>query len=253
MLSAPTLSLAAHPTQAPRRCQPGRAPRRGAFAMMLCLAMVAATRANAAHAQVANERSTVDATPKGTIGLGLVGAELGFVIPALAGLHETWAFVTFPIIGAAGGAVGGYFGIDNRGKSKGAVAALVVGASLILPAAVITLAATSYSEKKDEFAEPDAEDARAPAQNAEVAARDARSSRPQQPAQRFGLVPSRARGGEPYARSGLGLLRKGEGRNTWGLGLPTLLVENTFTEEERMKLGARPMATMLVPVASGVF
>jgi hypothetical protein len=79
------------------------------------------------------------ATPKGTIGLGLVGAELGLIIPSVSGLNEVWALTVFPVVGAAGGALAGYFALDKPGREKGAVAALVVGLAGVLPAILVTV------------------------------------------------------------------------------------------------------------------
>ena len=94
----------------------------------------------------------IDASPKGLIGLGLVGAELGFVVPALAGLDDAWAFVVFPVVGAAGGAIAGHFLIDNNDNEKAAVAMLSVGLALVVPSLVITLASTAYDPEDDEDA-----------------------------------------------------------------------------------------------------
>jgi hypothetical protein len=79
------------------------------------------------------------ATPKGTIGLGLVGAELGLIIPSVSGLNETWALTVFPIVGAAGGALAGYFALDKPGRQKGSVAALIVGLFGVMPAILVTV------------------------------------------------------------------------------------------------------------------
>jgi hypothetical protein len=84
---------------------------------------------------------------KGKIGLGLIGAELGFVIPALAGMEDTWAYIVFPIVGAAGGAVAGHFLIDQNfgpGEGEVPVAILAAGMALVVPTMVLTLALTAY-------------------------------------------------------------------------------------------------------------
>jgi hypothetical protein len=92
----------------------------------------------------------IDASVKGMVGLGLIGAELGFVIPAVAGLNETWAFIVFPIVGAGAGAAAGYFIFDSGGGSPGlSVAMLTAGMALIIPATVITLSATSYDPEDE--------------------------------------------------------------------------------------------------------
>jgi hypothetical protein len=95
------------------------------------------------------EPTPVKADFKGMIGLGLIGAELGFVIPAVAGLHDTWAFIVFPIAGAAGGAVGGYFLLEQgAGEPELAVAALTAGMALFIPAMIITLSETAYEPER---------------------------------------------------------------------------------------------------------
>ena len=93
--------------------------------------------------------ATVDATPKGTIGLGLVGAELGLIIPSVAGLDKVWALTVFPAVGAAGGALAGYFALDEPGREKGSVAALVVGLAGVIPAVLLTVKAVRYSPEED--------------------------------------------------------------------------------------------------------
>jgi hypothetical protein len=85
------------------------------------------------------ELTNIRATPKATIGLGLVGAELGLIIPSVSGLNEPWSLAVFPIVGAAGGALAGYFALDKPGREKGSVAALVVGLAGVLPAILVTV------------------------------------------------------------------------------------------------------------------
>lgn len=101
------------------------------------------------HAQDNFKREPVPADFKGAVGLGLVGAELGAVIPALAGLDAVWAYLVFPAVGAAGGAVAGYFAIDNAGHAQLSVVALTVGMALVIPALVITLSLTAYDPEGD--------------------------------------------------------------------------------------------------------
>jgi uncharacterized membrane protein YeaQ/YmgE (transglycosylase-associated protein family) len=106
--------------------------------------------ASLAHAQ--NNR--VEAGFKGTVGLGLVGAELGAVIPALVGVDATWAYIVFPVVGAAGGGLGGYFALDRPDRVELSVVALTAGMALVLPALIATLQLTSYSD--DDQAPPPA-------------------------------------------------------------------------------------------------
>ncbi len=106
-----------------------------------------------AHAQ-ALPSDTIRATPKGTIGLGLVGAELGLIIPAAAGLTDPWALTVFPVVGAAGGALAGYFALDKPGREKGSVAALAVGLAGVLPAILVTV--KGVRKERQEAYEPPA-------------------------------------------------------------------------------------------------
>lgn len=102
------------------------------------------------------ESDQVSADFKGIIGLGLIGAELGFVIPAVSGLDDWWAFVVFPILGAGGGGVAGYFLLEEGdGHPEAAVATLVAGMALIVPATVLTLSATAYDPDDDSGDESD--------------------------------------------------------------------------------------------------
>lgn len=124
-------------------------------AVCLAAALLVATSAPVAAQSTGTmsgevEKNPVDPDFKGTIGLGLIGAELGFVIPALAGLRETWGYVVFPIVGAAGGGLAGYFAIEKGTDSAPlAVATLLTGMALIIPAMVVTLSETAYDPDEE--------------------------------------------------------------------------------------------------------
>jgi len=106
---------------------------------------------------------------KGIIGLGLIGAELGLIIPALAGVRdEWWPYLVFPLIGAVAGGIGGWAIEDatgprpptSRGEPEVSVTLLAVGMVLIVPTIVGTLALTAYSPpeqaaESDEDYEPE--------------------------------------------------------------------------------------------------
>ena len=116
---------------------------------VLAAAFVVVAIAGGEVSAVQAQPQQVEAPYKGTIGLGLLGAELGMVIPAVAGLHEAWAFVVFPVLGAGAGAVGGYFGLDEGGQTELAVASITAGLVLAIPSLVLTLSATSYDPSED--------------------------------------------------------------------------------------------------------
>ena len=122
----------------------------GGFVLAVVLSLSASSRV--AHAQPLPS-DTIRATPKATIGLGLVGAELGLIIPAAAGLTDAWALTVFPVVGAAGGALAGYFALDKPGREKGSVAALVVGLAGVLPAILVTVKGVRQ-EREDRYEPP---------------------------------------------------------------------------------------------------
>lgn len=123
-------------------------------AVGLALAVLAATSPGFAQSTSDTadlvKKDPVDPDFKGAIGLGLIGAELGFVIPALAGARDAWAFIVFPVVGAGGGGVAGYFAIEKgTGSAELAVATLVTGMALIIPAMVVTLSSTAYDPDEE--------------------------------------------------------------------------------------------------------
>lgn len=124
------------------------------FASVIAVAAALAAGAVPQSVEAQVDPSTLEqvrATPKGTIGLGLIGAELGLIIPSAAGLNEVWALTTFPLIGAAGGALAGYFALDKPAddaapdsqqftrRRAASVSMLVVGLAGVLPAVLVTI------------------------------------------------------------------------------------------------------------------
>lgn len=96
------------------------------------------------EAQAANEN---ESSVQGTIGLGMVGAEAGLVVAGA--VDSLWAYLTFPILGGAGGAVGGYFLLDEPNRVEGSVAVLAAGMGLLIPAIVLTLVLASSDPGDD--------------------------------------------------------------------------------------------------------
>jgi hypothetical protein len=89
-----------------------------------------------AHAQSSGDE--VKGNIAGTIGLGMLGAELGLVLTPTVGLHDQWwAWVLFPTVGAAAGAVAGAL-VFEAGDPGPAVTVSLLGAgfALAVPAIV---------------------------------------------------------------------------------------------------------------------
>jgi hypothetical protein len=154
---------------------------------------------------------------KGAVGLGLIGAELGFVIPALVGARDVWPYIVFPVVGAAGGALAGYYWLERgAGEPELAVAVLVAGMALAVPATVVTVAAMAY--------EPDTE------------------LRPITAAQRSARA---------AAAAGPGLLRVSAGGVF--VAPPGLAVGGSIGVREALRTGASRSRGMRIALFSGVF
>jgi hypothetical protein len=126
-----------------------RCPTIGVVAAALCAAILLGAPERLA-AQPASGSGMQAGNPlppdiKGMVGVGLLGGELGMVIPALAGAKDTWAYIVFPVVGAGGGAVAGYFLLEHgTGHPELAVASLAAGMALFIPSLVLTIAETRY-------------------------------------------------------------------------------------------------------------
>ena len=231
-----------------------RRPWTTALVVALALSVGATALPQRAEAQV----STVRPDGKGILGLGLVGAELGLIIPALAGVRdEWWPYLVFPLLGAAGGAVGGWAVEQNtQNDAEVDVALMVVGLALLVPTIVGTLALTAY--QPPDAAEASDEDWEEPADisgggGTEV---DATSDGGGEPAssEGSGATSSAAARMREVLAGGRGLLRFDLA------GAPRLLVaaplpysQSSYTAEEQASLLLRAQTDFIVPVVSATF
>lgn len=125
------------------------------LALLLGLATTAAVSPSTAQAQ-----QELRAGPDGMLGLGLVGAEIGMVVPAMLGVSETWPYLVFPGVGAIGGGVAGIFLLQDGSFSPGpgqgspeiSVVAFAVGLVGLIPSLVAVMSATAYDPETDEVA-----------------------------------------------------------------------------------------------------
>ena len=210
------------------------------FMLVATLAFASATAPNHASAQTTDPvpmGEQVDASPKGLIGLGIIGAELGLTIPALAGLHETWSLITFPAVGFAGGAVAGHFLIDNNNNEKAAVAVLLTSLALVIASIVITVAASAY-DPVDDF--EDRTDTELPddADEEPETVEDALDEQARTEARQL-------------ADSGTGMVRVHEGGVS--LTVPGLTVGAVYTPEELARYGGTQVTEVQLSLVSGSF
>ncbi len=165
----------------------------------------------------------------------------------------------FPVVGAAGGAVAGYFLLDNNNLTTWSVFSLSAGLALIVPAVVITLAATAYSPH-DEATSIGATDGGgggsgpAPGRTGGGAPPEGTDSPATPSAAPTGGA---AAGGqalldrERLLRAGPGLLRFSG--DALYLGVPGVSVAASLTPAEKLRYGGRDTTEVHVALVSGVF
>lgn len=216
--------------------------------------------------------SRVTPDGKGIVGLGLIGAELGFVIPALvqeaAGTNEWWPYLVFPVVGAAAGVVGGYFmEQETQASPEIDVAFLVAGLALVVPTVVATLALTAYDpgqgaegDRGEDEAPPVYEDGTT-TEAVQVEGADEFGDEPAEGGGADEAAPASGEGGEtssvrPSANplaGGPGILRfDGAGRQLL-LGMPLVQTRSSYTVAERESLRLVPSTDVVVPVVSASF
>lgn len=96
----------------------------------------------------------VSPTFKGAIGGGLLGAEIVAMPMGIAGVRAPWAYAVFPVLGAVGGVIGGYF-VDQMytpgtsDQAYGSAFLLAGGMVLLIPTVVVMLNATRWHPAED--------------------------------------------------------------------------------------------------------
>lgn len=86
----------------------------------------------------------VSPTGKGIAGGALLGAEVVTIVESLVGVHAGWAYAVGAIVGAGGGAAGGYAVEQSNSNGQVDMYMLAGGLALVIPAVVLTLDATRY-------------------------------------------------------------------------------------------------------------
>jgi hypothetical protein len=90
----------------------------------------------------------VSPTGKGMVGGGLLGAEVVTIVESIAGVKSPWAYVIGGVVGAGGGAVGGYFVEQSSTDGRAPMYMLAGGLALVIPAVVLTLNATRWQPEE---------------------------------------------------------------------------------------------------------
>lgn len=110
------------------------------LALALCLSALDA------QAQVGAE--TANSGAKATVGGAFLGAEAVMVVEAAFDVQPWWAYAVGGGLGAAGGAVGGFF-VDQQGDPLLSTSFLVAGMVFAIPSTIAVLSATAYKVDKN--------------------------------------------------------------------------------------------------------
>jgi hypothetical protein len=90
----------------------------------------------------------VSSSGKGITGGGLLGAEVVTIVESIIGVRAGWAYVVGALVGAGGGAAGGYAVEQGSTDGKAPTYMLAGGLALVIPAIVLTLNATRYQPEE---------------------------------------------------------------------------------------------------------
>jgi hypothetical protein len=183
----------------------------------------------------------VSPTGKGIVGGGLLGAEVVTMIEAIAGARPGWAYAVGAIVGAGGGAVGGYFVEQGSSDGKAPMYMLAGGLALVIPAVVLTLNATRYmpEEGSSEDAAPTGPAAEPGVPGGSVGASAPAAAPPPPPA---------AASPAPPPQSMLDFSPK-----AIRIGLPAPEVRPVFTLVEQRQYGLQSATELRLPVVHVAF
>jgi hypothetical protein len=97
---------------------------------------------------ISTHGSRVDGEIAGIVGLGMIGVDIGLILPPMIGLHDQgWAYGVFPVVLGGGFAAAGVALTSHVDRGVN-IAFLATGLGLFIPALVGTLAWKSNKEKE---------------------------------------------------------------------------------------------------------
>ncbi len=190
---------------------------------------------------------------KGIVGGGLLGAELVTIVEGIADVRSGWAYGIGAVVGAGGGAVGGYFVEQNSSDGKVPVYMLAGGLALIIPAIVLTLNGTRY--RPQEGATDDNVPAAAPAADpgtpgGGVIGHPSSSAPAPQPTSSLPRGDRAARGARDE-RPALSLVDVHGG--TLRIGVPAVDVRPVFSMADQRQYGMHAQTEVRMPMLRVVF
>jgi hypothetical protein len=178
---------------------------------------------------------------KGIVGGGLLGAEVVTIVEGIADVSSGWAYAIGAVVGAGGGAVGGYFVEQNSSDGKAPMYLLAGGLALVIPAIVLTVNGTRYRPQEgstdDNVPTGSPADPGAPSGNVLGAPPPARPSGAPTSSSRAPGLPS--------------LVDVGEGELR--MGVPAVDVRPVFSVAEQKQYGTASVTEVKVPMLRVVF
>jgi hypothetical protein len=248
----------------------------GVAPLALALSLVSST----ASAEVGKTETT--ASPKGLVGGALLGGELVVTVEAAAGVKSGWAYAGGAVVGAVGGGIGGHF-VDTKASPRASLLLLAGGMTLVIPTIVFALSQTAYQPPVDYLTDkppadepvanppqPDAPAPAAPAAPAPAAAPPATSPAP--PATSEPAAPGTPAPAAAGPTSSLPRTRRHTAKSehlspleltppalvaltpgALALRIPTVEIQNTYTEAELAMYGVTQHTEVHIPVVSVVF
>jgi hypothetical protein len=204
-------------------------------------------------------------TGKAIVGCGLLGAETVLLIEAAVGVQEPWWYVGGGVVGATGGAIGGYFLEQEDISPRTAMLLLAGGLTLAIPTTVAVLSATAYEPPADylEDKPPPDEPVADPPQPSSPGAPPASDAAPS-----GGGASTRAKTTTAAARTRAKMRTRTAvlpplrltppaivdlSPDMLALRVPALEIRGTYSEKEIAMFGVRQTAEFRVPVLNVVF
>lgn len=126
-------------------------------AMMVAILGVSA----GVSAQDTTTVTEIQAGHKGAIGLGMVGAEVGFIVGGVFADDHWWPYVVFPSVLGIGAGIAGHYAIDANNNGKLAVGALSLGMAFSVPAWILTVYTGRYDPGDEDTTEVEVTEAAA--------------------------------------------------------------------------------------------
>lgn len=209
------------------------------------VALTAAAASVAVGMPEARAEGPVVGDGKGIVGGALLGAEVVTIPMGLAGVEAWWPYVVFGGVGAVGGALGGY-AVEQAGPpAEAPLYMLAGGLALVIPALVVSLNATTFSDYEDE-SDPSVEQPSGPPPVVPPAEGGA-SFQIQSDASRTQKRAPRA----PATRRAATLV--GVDGGSVFVGVPGVEVRPLYSVEEQVRFGVAQSTEVRVPVFAAHF